>query len=71
MFARLRRAARGRRGASTVEFGLLLAAIAAVAILVAAAFTSYLHGGFRSSCQPSGGTVSQASTTTCASSQTP
>jgi Flp pilus assembly pilin Flp len=52
MLTRLRRHARTRR-ASTVEYGLLAAAIVAVVLLVAFAFGSYLHSALRAPCAQS------------------
>ncbi len=51
MLDQLREQTHGRRrGASTVEYSLLLAAIATVVALVAFAFGSYLHSALRTGC---------------------
>jgi Flp pilus assembly pilin Flp len=57
-----------RRGASTVEYSLLLAAIATVVALVAFAFGSYLHSALRPSCTGTAG--QQAAAASCAAPQT-
>ncbi len=54
MLDRVRQQTRGRRrGASTVEYSLLVAAIAVVVALVAFAFGSYLHSALRPACNAS------------------
>jgi hypothetical protein len=51
MLDQLRQETHGRRrGASTVEYSFLLAAIATVVALVAFAFGSYLHSALRTGC---------------------
>jgi Flp pilus assembly pilin Flp len=51
MLDQLRQETHGRRrGASTVEYSLLIAAIATVVALVAFAFGSYLHSALRPAC---------------------
>ncbi len=55
MLDQMRQETRGRRrGASTVEYSLLLAAIATVVALVAFAFGSYLHSALRPACGAAG-----------------
>ena len=47
---RLRSAARGDDGASAVEYGLLVAAIAAIIILVVFALGTFVKGAFKDTC---------------------
>jgi Flp pilus assembly pilin Flp len=53
-----------RKGASTVEYSLLLAAIATLVALVAFAFGNYLHSALHPACPDAG--QSQASAAACA-----
>ena len=69
MLDQMRQETRGRRrGASTVEYSLLLAAIATVVALVAFAFGSYLHSALGTGCGRSDG--QQAASSSCSVPQT-
>jgi Flp pilus assembly pilin Flp len=62
MLDQLRQETHGpRRGASTVEYSLLLAAIATVVALVAFAFGNYLHSALRTGCDRSSGQTASSS----------
>jgi pilus assembly protein Flp/PilA len=57
MLARLRRTTRDDQGASAVEYGLLVAAIAAVIVVVAFAFGGFITDIFQESCNSIAGDV--------------
>lgn len=57
MLARLRRTTRDDQGASAVEYGLLVAAIAAVIVVVAFAFGGFITDIFEESCDTMNDTV--------------
>ena len=56
-----------RRGASTAEYSLLLAAIATVVAMVAFAFGNYLHSTLRPGCD--GSVDAQSSSSACTPAQ--
>jgi len=64
---RVRRAPEGDEGASAVEYGLLVAAIAAIIILVVFALGGWVKGSFSGTCDklangPSAQTTTQSAT---------
>jgi pilus assembly protein Flp/PilA len=58
---------RGDEGASAVEYGLLVAAIAAVIVALVFALGSYVRGAFQTSCDSiaNQGVQSSSTTTQC------
>ena len=63
---------RDEEGASAVEYGLLVAAIAAVIILLVFALGGWIKGSFKKTCdalasQPSAASASTAQSATCSS----
>lgn len=59
---RIRDAKRQDDGATAVEYGLMVAAIAAVIVLAVFALGKYVHGAFSQTCTAISGNVSSAPT---------
>jgi pilus assembly protein Flp/PilA len=53
---------RDDEGASAVEYGLLVAAIAAIIVLIVFALGKFVQGGFKTTCDAMAGNVTTGST---------
>jgi pilus assembly protein Flp/PilA len=53
---------RNDEGASAVEYGLLVAAIAAIIVLIVFALGKFVQGGFQTTCDAMAGNASAGST---------